>query len=215
MQNGIDPPAPDGRTSPDKETTMKGRTWILTLALVAGVALPSAAEAQDREGIGAIIDWINKLSGPTMVGPGISWYTMLGDDVRLRVSGSYLTSVASDDVIDPDDAGVNAFSIKPAVEFPIGRRFSVGGGFSLHNFGGDADERFWHWSVPVYGQVRLKLAGTEARPTWLMRFGLGAEYFSEFGPDDFAPITTGVSTDGGEVTLVGFLGFEYVLKWNQ
>lgn len=191
---------------------MKRTTWIVALALAAGLALPGGAQAQDREGIGAIIDWINKLSGPTMVGPGVTYYNTVGP-VRLRISGGYLFSVASDDVIEPDGSSVTMLAIKPAVEFPIGRSFSVGAGLSLSRFGGDADEGFWHWSIPVYGQAKIRLAGDPDTPTWLLRLGLGAEYFPEFGADDFDPIDTGVSKDGGEFTLIGFLRIEYVLDW--
>lgn len=185
---------------------------LLTLSLVVMVTTPSAVFAQEDESmIDAVIEFINKLSGPTMVGPEASYARPVGS-VRLRFSTAYLFSVASDDVVEPDGASVTMLSLKPAIEFPMGDcPMSIGAGVSLHRFGGDADEAVWHWSVPVYFQGHFRVAGTEQEPKVFLRVGMGGEYFPEFGADDFAPLTTGVSTDGGELTLIGFAGLAFVV----
>lgn len=184
----------------------------LVLAVVVMTMTPGAVLAQEEESmLDAVIEFINKLSGPTMVGPAASYAHPMGS-VRLRFSAGYLFSVASDDVIEPDGSSVTMLSLQPAVEFPVGGPMSIGTGVSMHRFGGDADEGFWHWSIPLYFQGHFRISGTEQEPRMFLRVGMGGEYFPEFGADDFAPITTGVSTDGGELTLTAFAGLSFVVR---
>jgi hypothetical protein len=64
-------------------------------------------------------------------------------------------------------------------------------------------------SVPVYGQLRVPLG---LRGNWFLRVALGGRYFPSFDPDDFDGAISGLKTDGGEVSLGGMLGLDYVRR---
>jgi hypothetical protein len=44
---------------------------------------------QPRAAQGAVVDWIHRLSGPSMLGPAVSYYSDLVEDgLRFRVTGA-------------------------------------------------------------------------------------------------------------------------------
>ncbi|MDT8341984.1 MAG: hypothetical protein RQ751_10770 [Longimicrobiales bacterium] len=185
---------------------------FLTAALVILSILgsPTAVRAQEGSGWGAILDFINRLSGPRMVGVAGSYFHPVSEHARFRISAAFLNRVGSDDVVEPDDGAVRMFSIKPAVEIPLRDPLELSLGASLHRFFGDADEAFWHGSFPAHLQLRLPLSGARDGPGLFLRAGAGVEYFLEFDPDDFAPLTVGRSRDGGEFEFVAYLGFDWI-----
>ena len=161
---------------------MKNSLSFFAIISLVAFASPQPAGAQ---GWGAILDWIHELSGPRMFGPALSYYSA-GEGIRFRGTGAYRFSVASDDRIEPEGS-VTMFSIQPTVEIPItGGPFEVAIGGALHRFGGDADENFWHVSIPAYAQLRFDLG-----PRWRLRTGVGGHYWLKFDEDDFAPVRVG------------------------
>ncbi|HSG47498.1 MAG TPA: hypothetical protein VLA43_06800 [Longimicrobiales bacterium] len=186
------------------------RLLASALLILATLGAPTGLQAQ--EGWGGIIDFINRLSGPRMVGVAGSYFHPVSEHARFRISAAFLTRLGSDDVVEPDDAAVRMFSIKPALEIPLKDPLELSVGASLHRFFGDADEGFWHGSFPVHLQLRLPLSQARDGSGLHLRAGVGAEYFMEFDADDFAPVVVDWSTDGGEFELVAFLGFDWVLR---
>jgi len=191
---------------------MKSVRLILILAVLAAPLLPAQVRAQDeRQGIGAVLDFINKLSGPRMLGPSASYFHTLGSGPRLRISVGYLTAVGSDDVIDPDGSSVQALTLAPVLEVPLGGSpVELAAGVRFHRFSGDLADPFWHWSIPGRLQGRFPLGG--AASGLRLRLAAGVEYFPEFGAADFDPLVVDVKTDGGEFTFVAQVGFDWVLR---
>ncbi|HSM59665.1 MAG TPA: hypothetical protein VK849_02660, partial [Longimicrobiales bacterium] len=177
------------------------------LVVLACTALPHQARAQEEDGVGGVIDWIIRLSGPGLVGPAISYFHQFEAGVRVRFSLAYRVSENSDDAIEPDGSSINALTLRPDLEVPIRGPLEVGAGVSVNRFGGDIDQGFWHASIPVFLQVR---APFDAAGPWRARAGLGLEYFMEFDAADFDPLTVDVSTSGGEWAPIAFIGVDYV-----
>lgn len=187
------------------------RLLASVLLILATLGAPAGLQAQ--EGWGGIIDFINRLSGPQMIGVAGSYFRPVTEHARFRISGAFLTRVGSDDVVEPDDAAVRMISIKPAVEIPFGDTpLELSVGASLHRFFGDADEGFWHGSFPAHLQLRLPLSQARDGTGLHLRAGAGVEYFTEFDAADFAPVVVDWSTDGGKFEFVAFLGFDWVLR---
>lgn len=186
------------------------RLVAAALAILVTLATPTGVRAQEEGGWGAILDFINRLSGPRMVGVAGSYFHPVSDHARIRLSAAFLNRVGSDDVVEPDDAAVRMFSIKPALEIPLVAPLELSLGASLHRFFGDADEGFWHGSFPVHLQLRLPLSGAREGTGLHLRAGAGAEYFLAFDPDDFAPVAVDWSTDGGQFEFVAYLGLDWV-----
>ena len=158
---------------------------------------------EDESGLGAFLDWLNKLSGPRFVGAGVTaYYQFRGDaEIRLRLSGVYRTSVSESGEVTPADANITMITLQPAVEFPVQKiPIDFGVGFAVHRFGGDADG-FWHYSVPVYAQFRPR---GERRVTPLL--GIGVHIFPKFDAADFAPLGVTVSREDSEAVLQFFAG---------
>ncbi|HZD05473.1 MAG TPA: hypothetical protein VE173_11155 [Longimicrobiales bacterium] len=183
--------------------------WVsFTLLLLA------ASPLRAQEGIGAILDWINKLSGPRFGGVGATFYAPLygegGEErsydtsIRYRLSVAMHFSYDSDDAVDPDGASIRMLTIRNSVEFPVRHiplDFAVG--FSLHRFSGDPDT-FWHWSVPLRAQYRVRLS-----PTASLRFGPTVDVFPKFAADDFQPLTVDVSRDRTEAVFGFLVGVDF------
>ncbi|MCJ7627520.1 MAG: hypothetical protein MUO50_03930 [Longimicrobiales bacterium] len=187
---------------------MKKHLFRSMLAVV--VCLAGAQPLVGQDGGGGFIDWIHRLSGPSMVGPAVSYYSTLSErGVRFRITGAYRVAVASDDQIEPDGSGINMFSIQPAIEFPIVGPLEVNAGVALHRFAGDFDDAFWHWSVPIYPQIRIPL-GEDSRLS--VRLGLGVHYFPKFDADDFVPLTVTVKRNRGEWSKAFFAGLDLKVR---
>ena len=118
------------------------------------LCLPRPAVGQD---FGAFLDWIHKLSGPGMIGPGASVFWE-AERARFRLSGAYLVPV-SDDKIEPGHS-FNMLSLRPAVEIKSSGPWEASVGVDLHRFGGDGHDAVVKLSVPFYGQIRTSVGGT-------------------------------------------------------
>jgi len=159
--------------------------------------------AESESGLGAFLDWLNKLSGPRFVGAGVTaYYQFPGDaEIRLRLTGVYRTSVSESGEVTPADANLTMITVQPAVEFPVQQiPLDFGVGLALHRFGGDA-EGFWHYSVPIYAQFRPRHA---RRVTPIL--GIGVHLFPKFEQSDFAPLAVTVSRQDSEAVLQLFGG---------
>jgi hypothetical protein len=181
------------------------RKLVLTFALLmfSVPCTPTPAEAQ----MGAIIDWIHRLSGPPMVGPAVSGAVPLNDRIRGSMQVAYRFSRDTDGAIEPEGSSVTMLTIRPGVEISLWSVVELNTGVSLNQFGGDINEKFWQASFPLLLQFRVP--GSSGR--WALRAGFGWEYFPEFGADDFAPLDVNVSMDGGEFAPVSFLGFDWTV----
>lgn len=184
---------------------MKTKLMCCVLPLVTASLLSALpVRAQDDEGIGGLLDWINKMSGPRMVGPAVTGWIALDDDFVVRGSVAARWSSTTDESISPTDNRVSMVSLQPALEYRLHEMTRLGVGLAFHRFGGDA-EGFWHLSVPLYTQVRFPM---ESR--WKAVVSVGAQVFPEFEADDFAPLIVDVSRDGPEASLWMSAGVEYV-----
>jgi hypothetical protein len=185
---------------------------VLSIFLTAG-----GVEAQDEDGMGAILDWIHKLSGPQFIGFGLNAYHEFAGvplreenpahrepGIRLRLSTIYRTSIREAADVDPDNANITMLTIQPTVEFPITRiPLEFGVGVALNRFGGDADS-FWHLSVPVLAQFRPRQASWRFVP----RVGVAVHVFPGFSASDFAPLVVDVQRDAAEAVFELFVAVE-------
>lgn len=181
---------------------------VSTLSLVLTVCLftarPLAAQG------GGVIDWIHRLSGPSMLGPTGSFFWER-EQFRIRVNVSGRLPVGFQDSTIDDDHNLNMLSLQPAVEIPIcGGPFEVGLGIAGHRLGGDGHDPVYHLSFPLFGQLRVPV-GTSGR--WFFRFGAGTHYFLSFDEEDFLGENEQpgiqVKTDGGEFVFGLILGLDY------
>jgi len=184
---------------------MKKLLALSVLAMTASLWSPVAAAGQE-EGGGGFLDWIHRLSGPGMIGPGATLFRTW-DKVRVRVAGAYLAPIC-DDKIDPDHT-FNMLSLRPSVEIPVHGSFEISAGVDLHRFGGDGHDAVVKLSVPVYGQFRVPLG---LRSNFFLRLAVGGRYFPGFDATDFGGAVRGLKTDGGEVSFAGMLGIDYVRR---
>jgi len=160
---------------------------------------------------GAVVDWIHRLSGPSMLGPAVSYYSNLVEDgLRFRVTGAYRVPVAAYDKIDLSHS-LNMASLQPGLEIPIRELFEINAGLAFHRFGGTGHDPVLHWSVPVYAQLRIPANNM------FFRFGLGGHYFPSFDEDDFVgegETRPGVQvrTDGGEFSWALIMGIDVIWR---
>jgi hypothetical protein len=175
---------------------------IRSIVLV-GLMVVGGTERLRAQDLGAILDWLHKLSGPRFVGAGLTGSVAPAGEsgIRLRLTGVYRTSISESGEVTPADANITMISVQPAVEFPVSEiDVDFGVGFALHRFGGDADG-FWHYSVPVYMQYR-------PRKDWRVvpLLGIGVHVFPKFDQADFAPLNVTVSRQDAEAVLQIFAG---------
>ncbi len=170
------------------------------------------AQGAQAQGIGPLLDWISKLSGPQLWGGGLSVYTPVvpskGEEgVRFRISGVYRTSYDEAEEIDPDDASIQMITLRPEFEFPLPSiPVDLGAGFAFHRFQGDDFQSFWHWSVPFRAQLRVPIGRV-----FRFRAGLSLNIYPAFDAGDFAPLIVNVSTDKAEAVFGALLGFDLEL----
>ncbi len=160
------------------------------LLVILGLLAAPRAEAQ---GIGPLIDWITKLSGPQFrqAGGSVSFRLEEEKKHRLRIAVSGGTSFDEDVASDPS---ITIVTTQATVEAAIkDSPVEVVLGVALHSFSGDVDT-FSQVSFPVKLQVRPKLFGKV-----FGRLAAGANIFPSFSDDAFAPQPVNVSTDGGEI----------------
>ena len=184
---------------------MKKFVTGVLLALAAGLTPTEPAAGQ-----GGVIDWIHRLSGPSMLGPSVSYFWDT-PHLRIRISGSGRFAVGFRDRTIEDGHSVNMFALQPTVEVPLCEFVELGGGFAVNRLGGDGHDSFWHVSFPFYGQYRRPVDDAQR---WFLRIGIGGHIFPKFdesdflGPEDPLPGVQ-VETSRREVTLGLILGFDY------
>jgi hypothetical protein len=175
----------------------------LIQSVIVGLLVFGGAGRLSAQDLGGFLDWLHKLSGPRFLGAGLTGvYTFPGEaGIRLRLSGVYRTSISESGEVTPADANITMLSVQPALELPVQKiPIDFGVGFALHRFGGDA-VGFWHYSVPIYVQLRPRSAG-RVSPL----FGIGIDVFPKFEQADFAPLTVTVSRVDSEAVLHLFAG---------
>ncbi len=191
---------------------------IAWLCLAISVTNVQGVEAQG--GIGPILDWINKLSGPQFGGVGAQIYFPLfggpplapagapaalnipvsHGPLRLRLTGSYRWS------LDVTGSTINMVTGEAKLEYPFvfGKvELAPVAGIALHRFSGDVNS-FGHYSFPLQGQLRFPVGSSV-----LVRTGLGFHLFPKFETTDFAPLTVDVSRTRAEWVFGVFLGLDF------
>lgn len=182
---------------------MKRLVFCSIVAVMVCLANAQPVVGQDEDGGGGLIDWIHRLSGPSMLGPGASYYWRW-EKIRFRINLSARFPVGFKDSTIDDDHGLNMLSLQPTLEIPIGGPLDFGVGIAGHRLGGDHDA-VYHLSIPVFGQLRFPVGSSG---NWFLRIGLGGHYFPSFDVEDFDGGVR-VETDGGEFTLGVILGLDY------
>jgi hypothetical protein len=183
-----------------------GSTLLVSIMLLAGVGRLSAQAEDDGGGLGAILDWLHKLSGPRFVGAGVTGFFTVSDatGIRLRLDGVYRTSISEAGEVEPENANITMITVQPTVEFPIPNiPFDLGVGVGLHRFGGDVDG-FWHYSIPILAQFRPRGGGRV-----VPRIGVAVHVFPTFDATDFAPLIVDVSRENAEAVLQLFVGLDF------
>lgn len=173
------------------------------LMVIVGLAGGQPVAAQDG-GFGSFLDWINKLSGPRMVGLAGTGWLKVSDDFRVRGSIARRRSSDTDAAVTPRGNQITMWSFQPSLEYQILAPLAVGAGFAVHRFSGDADT-FTHLSFPVYAQSRLPLGGRLHAVALV-----GTQIFSAFDATDFAPLAVTVSRNSTEFVLWASIGLEVV-----
>ncbi|MGD2121226.1 MAG: hypothetical protein PVJ76_05765 [Gemmatimonadota bacterium] len=176
------------------------------LVLTTCLMMAQPLEGQKR-GPGGIIDWIHRLSGPSMLalGGSYSWEIEEGG-TRVRVGAVLGFPVARKDRIG-DDQKLNMFSLQPSAEFPIfNSPVEVKTGLNIHRFGGTGHDPVWHLSVPLYLQLRLAV---DSDQNLFLRIAPGFQYFPAFGYFDFDREIE-VNRDGGEWTFAIQAGLDFM-----
>jgi hypothetical protein len=178
-------------------------------AIAVFVLLANASAASSQ--VGALLDWINKLSGPQFVGVGASFYTPVArqDDgepyLFYRLDGMIHFSYDEAEEVEPDDASIQMFTLRNMLQFPV--RYlplDFGVGVALHRFSGTDFDAFWHVSYPIQAQVRAPLA-----PGVTLRFGSNVDVYPAFDGGDFLPLFVDVSRDRAEVAWGLLLGLDF------
>ena len=189
-------------------------TW---LCLAISVTSVQGVEAQG--GIGPILDWINKLTGPQFGGVGAQIYFPFRWDgeplprpsapgeipfdhgpLRLRLTGSYGWSM------DVTGSTIKMATGEVKLEYPVSFgqvELAPVGGYARHRFFGDVD-LFGHQSWSLEGQLRFPVGSPV-----LLRISVGAHFFPRFEATDFEPLTIDVSRTEGETVLGVLVGFDF------
>lgn len=186
---------------------MKRRSLVPLALVLLALSIPTASEAQ----VGAVIDWINKLSGPGLIRVGPEVTLDLFDDESNRVALAPLFAVHVDDHDNPEteQADIGAFSVQGTLDsklLDLGDSAELRSrfGFEVHRFWGEFDS-FWAPSFPFL--VALRVPANDLA----FRLGTGFNVFS-FPDDAFAPFDVGVETDGFDAGWTVQLGVEYDLN---
>ena len=187
---------------------MKKLTCLSAMAILASLGWAQPLKAQD--GPGGLLDWIHRLSGPSMLGPSVSYFYTVDSTVRIRGTLSGKWAVGFKESTLDTDHGINIAGFQPTVEIPISGPFEVGGGFALNRMGGDGHDAVYQFSIPIFCQIRTKVGSGP----WYLRIGMGAHYFPAFDADDFVGPLGGlpgvkVKTDGGEFSFGMFFGLDW------
>lgn len=171
-------------------------------------ALQNGEDHDGGGGMGAIIEWIHKLSGPPFLGGGVAPFWESGDrGHRIRLTLTYRGSRDESSAgLSNDDAHFNMFSVQVTPEFQLGNWGSVGAGVTANIFGGDTDT-FLQLSFPLQFQLR-----PENDDDFIPRAGVGLKLFPPFADDEFlfrGGPRVDVSRDSWETVFHLFGGVDY------
>lgn len=160
----------------------------ILLALLT-LATPVRSEAQ----IGAVLEWINSLSGPGLlrVGPQVA-LVEVDDRNRIDLAALFAAHVDDRDNPDTDAADIEAFGVQAVLEStligdgsPVELRSRLG--LEIHRFTGNF-ESFWTPAFPAIVSLHVPV------DDWSFHVGTGFNVF--WFPDDaFEPFDTGVQRD--------------------
>jgi hypothetical protein len=184
------------------------RKFVTSALFLTLLFLTQASSVQAQEdGPGGILDWIHKLSGPSMIGPAGSWHYTFESGTRIRGGAAYRFPLASGETM-TEGYSLHQFSLQPEIEIPLSGPLGISAGLGLHWFFGDPEETVFNWSIPVLAQVRFPI---DEEDLWFFRFGMGPMYFGSFDPEDFGDDVM-VDLDGGELTFGVIIGVDYVRR---
>jgi len=182
---------------------MKRQITVTILLALTTLSAPSEVHGQ----WGAVLDWINGLSGPRLVRVGPELAVAHLDEDRNRVNLAALFAVAVDDRGNPDTdaADISAFGIQATLESTLigeagAPELRSRLGFELHRFAGEFDS-FWAPSFPLLVSLYVPLDG------WALKVGTGFNVFS-FPDDAFSPYDVGVETSGFDAGWTVQVGVE-------
>lgn len=179
---------------------------VFVLALATCMLAIQPLTAQKESGPGGIIDWIHRLSGPSMLGPAASYSWELREDgPRFRFEGALRFPVGGDEEIG-EAHSLNMFSLQPSVEFPLFGPFELKSGINVHRFGGRGHKAVWHLSFPLYGQFRFPV---DSNQRLFLRIAAGIQYFPAFGYQDFGGEIR-VNRRNGEGTFALQAGLDFM-----
>ena len=183
---------------------MRKLAFCSMLVLMTCLMSAQPLTAQKR-GPGGILDWIHKLSGPSMLGMGGSYSWTVGEKTRFRLEGAYRIPVTRKETID-EGHSLNMLSLQPSLEIPIIWYFEIKTGINVHRFGGDGHSAEWNTSIPLYAQFRFPVDTNE---TLFLRVAAGLHYFRGFDDDAFDG-GVHVNRDGGEGTVALLVGLDFM-----
>lgn len=167
------------------------RRWHHALFLSA-LMLGFGAQNADAQ-IGAILDWVIRLSGPGVARVGLQYVAPLGGGEyapEVSFAGTYGFKVADGD--GPDgDASLAMWSAQgtlgqPVKVFSSGVAIIASGGVAIHAFSGDDFDSFTAFSIPLQAIVRIPAGNSLS-----FRLGGGVNVF-RFSDDAFDPLDIGV-----------------------
>jgi hypothetical protein len=178
-----------------------GSLFLATLLCLTGVG---RAEAQ----LGAILDWIYKLSGPGVLQLGGTGAFPLPTEneeraapgaFRVRLSAMIGTTIDKSEEVAPPGGDIFLLTGQGLLEYNFsGGAWSIGAGAGVHWFFGDVDAFF----KPYFTLPRLMWRPFRRRQGWErgLTFGASAYHYLKWDAEDFQPLEVDVSRDGGEWT---------------
>jgi hypothetical protein len=169
---------------------------------------------------GPILDWIQKLSGPsfTRVGGTLAYAKQRTDKRGRMYAGlqprvTVLTSASVDNrnTVTPDNAEISMKTVQltftlPLPEFHPLERTRVGVGWAHHWFETElngVEGEFEHNSFPLFLSQPFRLGRRIS-----IDLGAGVQVFPAFNTGDFAPATVDVDYNDAEFPLYAFLSLE-------
>ena len=183
---------------------MRKLAFCSMLVLMTCLMSAQPLTAQER-GPGGFLDWLHKLSGPSMTGMGGSYWWTVGERARFRLEGAYRIPVARKETIDAGH-GLNILSLQPSFEIPIIWYLEIKTGINVHRFGGEGHSAEWNTSIPLYAQIRYPVDTNE---TVFLRIAAGLHYFRPFADDAFDGGVQ-VNRGSGEGTLALLVGLDFM-----
>lgn len=182
----------------NRRSTLVPATLLTLLTLLT----PTRGDAQ----IGAVLEWINSLSGPGLVRVGPEVALVQVDD-RNRIDLAPLFAVHVDDRgnADTDAADIETFGVQAVLEStlvgsgsPVELRSRLG--VEIHRFTGNF-ESFWTPAFPAIVSLHVPV------DRWAFRVGTGFNVY--WFPDDaFEPFDTGVQRDSYDAGWTVQVGIE-------